>query len=106
MRELVVADPTVLTTFIGTAAGIVGAGTAIVAGRRDLAKDRESDAVRNVASWRALNEALRKEIDRLNAEMGRLRSDYEKQLDAAHMRISEMENDVSVMRRFLRRPPE
>lgn len=88
-------DPILLTGVIGTLAGIIGAATGIYAGQRQKVKDREVEAATaaaaGVASWTALNSALDREIKRLNAE-----------IEAARVRITELENELHILRRTMR----
>lgn len=108
------ADPTFLTVTIGSVAGVVGAVTGVIVVRRETKKVHEEEAGNTVASWAALNAALNTEVERLNREMSNLRldyekavnrlhSDYENQLTSARQRISELENEVKVMRGLLGR---
>ncbi len=108
------ADPTALTVALGSAAGVIGTVVAIVVNRRETKKAHEEDAGNTVASWSALNTALNTEVNRLNAEMERLRNDYEaatqrlrddyeRQLTSARSRISELENEVRVLHNLLGR---
>lgn len=126
-----VPDPALLTGIIGAAAGILGAGTPIVIerhNRKKSAREEIEDAAEDtVASWNSLNEALGREIRRLQDEINRTRTDYraamakqeadyktamdqqrgdyEAQLDAARKRITELEADVASLRRILGQPP-
>lgn len=123
-------DPALLTGIIGAAAGVFGAGVPVVIERRNRAKSAreeiEEAAGETVASWNSLNEALGREIRRLQDEiathraeyqaalaqqrddyqaaMDRQRTDYETQLDAARKRITELETDVASLRRILGPP--
>lgn len=101
------ADPTVLTGVIGSIAGVVGAGYAIITARHEKKKearrDADDQAANSVASWTALNAALDREIKRLHEEMDRLREEYERHLEAARRRISELEDEVAALRRLLGR---
>jgi hypothetical protein len=104
------ADPTLLTGIIGAGAGVVGAAYGIITGLRERAKEGEKEAegraATSLANWSALNEALQREIQRRDAEMVRLRADYETRLDAAHQRITELETEVGILQRALSsRPP-
>ena len=82
----------------------------LVLTRKKDAGDREDSAL---SSWASLNEALQAEIKRVTGELerqradyqqqlGLLREDYQHQLDAARKRITELEGEVSVLRRALR----
>lgn len=115
------ADPTVITAFVGTAVGVIGAATPILLERRhrrDQEKDRETEAAgefatATVANWTALNDALNREISRLHSDIDRIRTeyqaamdrqraDYEAQLAAAHEQIAELRAEVATLRRLLR----
>jgi hypothetical protein len=119
------ADPTVITAVVGTIAAVIGASTPIIIERRhDRATehDRETDAAEEteatrVASWAGLNEALGREIERLQQDVARIRSDYEAalarqrdeyeaKLAASTSRITELETDVASLRRLLGQPPK
>jgi gas vesicle protein len=103
-----VADPTVLTAIVGAAAALLGAGTPIVIERRNHKKSQREEideaAEESIASWNSLNEALGREIKRLQDTMDRQRTDYETQLDAARKRITELESDLASLRRILGQP--
>jgi gas vesicle protein len=111
-----VADPTVLTAIVGAAAAALGAVTPLLIERRNRVRSKKDDiedaAEESIASWGSLNEALGREIQRLHADMDRIRSenqavmdrqhtDYETQLIAARKRISELETDVASLQRLL-----
>lgn len=103
-------DATLLTGIIGAGAGVFGAAFGIITGLRERAKESEREAegraATSLANWAALNEALQREIQRRDAEMDRLRADYETRLDLAHKRISELETEVAILQRALSsRPP-
>ena len=102
-------DPTVLTGVIGTAAAAISAAAAFVSARRDRTRDEDEDAAaraaNSVASWTALNAALDREISRLHEDMNRLRDEYEQNLQAARLRISELETEVAALRRALKGDP-
>jgi uncharacterized protein involved in exopolysaccharide biosynthesis len=101
-----VADPTLLTGVIGTVAGVIGTTFAVYTARREKVKDDENDdeqrAAGSVASWTALNAALDREIRRMHEEMDRLRDEYERHLQAARNRITELEGEVATLKRLLR----
>lgn len=114
------ADPTILTGIIGTAAGALGAAAAYLTARREKKRDDEREAddlsASSVASWTALNAALDREISRLHQEMDRLRDEYEQHLrrlrdeyeqhlQAARQRITELELEVATLKRLLRKDP-
>lgn len=113
-------DPALLTGIIGAAAGVSGAAIPVIIerhNRRKSAQDElEEAAEESVTSWTSLNEALGREIRRLQGEIDRIRSenqaalarqqiDYENQLTAARRRITELETDVASLRRILGQPP-
>jgi uncharacterized protein involved in exopolysaccharide biosynthesis len=95
-----------LTALIGTAAGVIGTTFAVITARREKVKDDESEAEEraagSVASWTALNAALDREIRRMHEEMDRLRDEYERHLQAARFRITELETEVATLKRLLR----
>jgi gas vesicle protein len=114
-----VPDPTALTAIVGAAAGCLGAATPVVIARHNRQKAKrdeiEEAAEYNVTSWSTLNDALGREIQRLQFAMDRQRADYaaqlaatrneyEIQLDAARKRITELETDVASLRRILGPP--
>jgi predicted RNase H-like nuclease (RuvC/YqgF family) len=115
-----VADPTLLTGIIGTAAGVLGGGAAWLTAQREKKRDDDREtgelASASVASWTALNAALDREIKRLHEEMDRLRDEYEQHLrrlrdeyeqhlQAARVRITELEAEVGTLKRLLRQEP-
>ncbi len=114
------ADPTLLTGIVGTAAGVVGAAAGWLTARREKNRDDEREAEEKaagtLASWTALNAALDREIKRLHEDMDRLRADseqhlrrlreeYEQALQAARQRITELEAEVATLKRLLRQDP-
>lgn len=115
------ADPTVLTAFIGTFAGLVGAATPIVLERRHRrisAREKEQEEEErlgedNVASWVGLNSALGKEIGRLQGVINQQKEDYEKQLTQMRalldqqkadyeQQMAALRNEIAALRRIIR----
>ncbi len=96
------ADAAVITAYVMAAGAAVTAVTPIVMARRKASKQRDPNAL---AGFAKLNEALDRQIERLQEDMTKLREDYERRLDAAQDRITELESEVATMRRLLRQPP-
>lgn len=96
------ADPAVITAWVMAAGAAVTAVTPLVMARRKAARQRDSTTL---ASFTALNNALDREIQRLHGDMTKLRDDYERRLDAAQDRITELESEVATLQRLLRQGP-
>ncbi len=96
------ADPAVITAWVMAAGAAVTAVTPLVMARRKAARQHDSAAV---ASFTALNDALGREIARLQGDKTKLRDDYERRLDAAQDRITELESEVATLQRLLRQGP-
>jgi len=96
------ADPAVITAWVMAAGAAVTAVTPIVMARRKAAKAQDATVL---ASFTALNSALGREVERLQGDMAKLRDDYERRLDSAQARISELESEVATLQRLLRQGP-
>lgn len=96
------ADPAIVTAWVMAAGAAVTAVTPIVLERRKTAKQRDPNVL---AGFTALNDALGQQVERLQGDMTKLRDDYERRLDAAQQRISELESEVATLQRLLRQGP-
>lgn len=96
-------NPTTVSEFVLALAAVVSTATPIVMSRRRAAKKQDETVL---ASFTALNAALGKEVERLQADMIRLRDDYEKRLAAAQGQIADLQSEVATLQRLLSRGRE
>jgi polyhydroxyalkanoate synthesis regulator phasin len=90
-------DPTALTEAVLGMGSLVAAYVVpLVLTRRKAGGDADA------SSWAALNEALQREVKRLQDDLARQRADHQSQLDAARGRIGELELEVAALQRALR----
>lgn len=92
------ADATLVTEVVVAAGAAISALTPIVMSR--LKTRREQDAT-VLDSFTRLNQAQAAEIERLRNDMSRLQTDYERRLNAAQDRITQLEAEVATLNRLL-----
>jgi DNA anti-recombination protein RmuC len=91
-------DPQTISEFVLAAAAVISTATPIVIARRRASIKNDQTVL---ASFTALNEALSKEVERLQGDMVRLRGDYEQRLTSAMDQIRDLQSEVATLQRLL-----
>jgi chromosome segregation ATPase len=103
--------PVELTAIVGAVVAVIGSiGIPIWLQKR---KDAEDKGLSAVVSWKGITDALQKERDELRRQLDEaderqrrkvktLEADWQQQIAAAKQRITDLENEVTALRRALR----